>query len=91
MDRKKFQELGKICSSNSILVINNIGIFRLFTPFKATCIISVETYEIGQEVTVIAVKMSIDYKLVYIIKNKGYYHHYFVITSQARGTLKTFN
>lgn len=51
----------------------------------------VENYTIGQEVTVIAVKMSNDYKLVYVIQNKGFYHHYFMIISKATAIQTTFN
>lgn len=91
MDKNNLKELNKICSSNSILVINYNGIYRLFTPFKATCIIGVGIYVIGQEVTVVAVKMSQDFKLVYIIQNKAYFHHYFVIISKPRVTQTSFN
>ena len=86
MDKNNLKELSKICSPNSILVLNDKGIYRLFTPFKATCIIEVGIYVIGQEVTIIAVKMSQDFKLIYIIRDKGYFHHYFVINSRLRDT-----
>ena len=91
MDKNNLKELSKVCSNNSILVINNFGIYRVFCPFKAVCIQEVQSYTIGQEITVIAVKMSNDYKLVYIIQNKGYYHHYFMIISKPSATLTTFN
>lgn len=91
MDKNKFQELSKICSNNSILVINHIGIFRLFTPFEVICITKVESLVIGQYVTVISVKMSPDYKLVYIIQNKAFYHHYFTIASKPVATQTGFN
>lgn len=91
MEKNTFQELSKLCSANSILVINSTGIYRLFTPFKATCIIEVGIHVIGQEVTVIAVKMSPEYKLIYIIQNKAYFHHYFVIISKPRDIQSGFN
>lgn len=91
MDKNNLKELSKICSPNSILVLNNKGIFRLFVPFKATCIIGVGIYAIGQEVTVIAVKMSSEYKLIYVIQNKAYFHHYFVIVSKPRASQTGFN
>ena len=73
--------------NNSILVINKSGaIYRVFCPFKAVVIQKVESYAIGQEVTVIAVKMSNNYKLVYIIQNKGYYHNYFMIITKPPAT-----
>ena len=80
MDEQKINsELNRTLSPNSLLVINENGIYRLFCPFKAVCIKEVELYSIGQEITVIAVKMSIDFRLVYIIAGKGYYHYYFMI------------
>lgn len=91
MDKNNIVELSKICSNNSVLVVNKLGIYRLFCPFKAVCMQEVESYTIGQEVTVIAVKMSNDYKLVYVIQNKGYYHHYFMIISKATAIQTTFN
>jgi hypothetical protein len=80
--------INKLCSNNSLLVINNKGIYRLFCPFKATCIQSVEMHSIGQEVTVFQVKMDQNYKIIYVIGNKGYYHHYFMIINEA-STLQT--
>lgn len=91
MDKNNLKELSKICSPNSILVLNNKGIYRLFVPFKATCIIEVGIHTIGQEVTIIAVKMSQDFKLIYIIQGKGYFHHYFVINSKPRAIQSGFN
>lgn len=91
MDKNNIIELSKICSNNSILVVNKLGIYRLFCPFKAVCIREVQTYTIGAEVTVIAVKMSPDYRLVYIIQNNAFYHHYFMIISKATAIQTTFN
>lgn len=91
MNKNNIIELSKICSDNSILVISKTGIYRLFCPFKATCILGVESYSAEQEITVIAVKMSPDYKLVYIIQNKAFYHHYFMIISKPTSTQTTFN
>ena len=84
MDKNKLKELSKVCSPNSILVINNTGIYRLFTPFKATCIAKVSIYIVGQEVVVNAVKMDENYKIIYSINNKFFYHRYFIITSTYR-------
>jgi hypothetical protein len=91
MNKNNIIELSKICSNNSVLVVNKLGVYRLFCPFKAVCIVGVQSYIVGQEVTVIAVKMSNDYKLVYVIQNKGYYHHYFMITSTPTAIQTTFN
>lgn len=91
MDKNNIVELSKICSNNSVLVVNKLGVYRLFCPFKAICIQEVQSYTIGQQVTVIAVKMSNDYKLVYVIQNKGFYHHYFMITSKPTAIQTSFN
>lgn len=87
MHKNDIEELGKICSNQSILVIHNSGIiYRVFCPFKAVCIKSIGIYDIEQEVTVMAVKMSNNYKLVYIIQHKGYYHHHFMIITKPPTT-----
>lgn len=91
MNQNNIIELTKLCSNNSLLVVNKQGIYRLYCPFKAVCIQEVQSYIIGQEVIVIAVKMSIDYRLVYVIKGEGYYHHYFMIISKATAVQTTFN
>jgi hypothetical protein len=91
MKSKENITIGKLCSNNSLLIINNKGIYRLFCPFKATCIQSVEMFVIGQEVVVFQVKMDSNYKIVYIIQNKGYYHHYFLITNMSPTTQTTFS
>lgn len=66
---------------NSILVVSKTGIYRLFCPFKAICIKEVASYTIGQQVTVISIKIDNSYRLIYIIQNKGFYHSYFMITN----------
>ena len=91
MNKNNLKELSRICSNNSILVINTIGIYRLFTPFKVVCIVCIEMFEVGDVLEVNAVKMSSDYKLVYIIKDKGYYHHYFIITAKPKAIHTGFN
>ncbi len=91
MNKNNLKEISKVCPRNSILVLNNAGIYRLFCPFKAVCIQKIAEYAIGQEVIVIAVKMSNDYRLVYLIQNKGFYHHYFMIISKPTSVQTTFN
>ena len=90
MNKNQTTQIGRL-GTNSILVICKEGIFRLYCPFKATCIVAVESYTIGQVVTVISVKMSPDYKLVYIIQGKGFYHSSFMITSKPDHIQTTFN
>jgi hypothetical protein len=91
--------LGSVCSGQvGSISTGQVGslsaefpIYRLFCPFKATCILEVESYVVGQEITVIAVKMSPEFKLVYIIQNKAFYHHYFMIISKPTIIQTTFN
>lgn len=64
---------------NSLLVLNSFGIYRVFCPFKAVCIKAVDCYKIGEEITVIAVKTSLNFRLVYIIQDKEYFYFYFSI------------
>lgn len=91
MNKNSMKEIGMLCGKDSILVICKQGIYRLFCPFEATCVIDVESYSIGDVVTVIAVKMSQDYKLVYIIQDKGYFHSSFVIISTPNAISTGFN
>ena len=91
MNKDQIKEIGMFCSEDSILVICKQGIYRLFCPFKATCVIAVESYSIGEVVTVIAIKMSQDYKLVYMIQDRGYYHSSFMITSEPKAIQTGFN
>ncbi len=91
MNKNYLKEFSSICDSNSILVINRHGIYRLYTPFKVTCIISVESHHVGDEVTVVGIKMSNNYKLVYLIGNKSFFHHYFIIISKPTTIQSNYN
>jgi hypothetical protein len=91
MDKDRIKQLYKICDSNSVLVVSKKGIYRLFCPFKAECIEAVDIFQIGQVVTVVAVKMTNNFRMVYIIQNKGYLHHYFMITSRPTRVQTSFN
>lgn len=90
MNKNQITQIGRL-GTNSILVVCKEGIFRLYCPFKATCITAIESYSIGQVVTVISVKMSPNQRLVYVIQGKGYYHSSFLITSKPDHIQSTFN
>ena len=81
MDDKLIDQNNKYTSSNSLLVHSKSkGLIRLFCPFNAQVIRSVDSYMVGDMVEVINVKVSRDLKLVYILNNKkGYYHYHFSI------------
>jgi hypothetical protein len=64
------------CSYNSILVLNPKGKLRqVFTPFKVKTVYdnNVQIYIVDEVMT------SEDDKLIYIICDKAYYHHHFIL------------
>ena len=66
------------CSYNSILVLNPNGKLRqVFTPFKVKTVYdnNVQTYIVDE------VMSTEDDKLIYIICDKAYYHHHFILDS----------
>jgi hypothetical protein len=73
-------------STNSLLIINKTGLKRLQCPFNAICILMIDIYLVGDQVSVIAVKTASNQRLVYIIQGKAYFHHYFVIADVGRGS-----
>jgi hypothetical protein len=79
MTPNKKDLVNELCNPNSILVISKTGIYRLSCPFKARCIEQVDFLQPEQIVSVIAVIMSKNLCLLYVVKNKAYYHHYFMI------------
>lgn len=74
------RELLKWVSSDSILVIDYKGTLRrLYCPFRAACLVTFPEIKQGEEVSVDAVKLTIEVKEVYIIKGTAYYIFYFQI------------
>jgi hypothetical protein len=76
---KRRDLVNEFCSPDSVLIVNQKGIFRVKCPFKARCIKEVDYLQPGEIVTVIAVLMAKNLCLLYVVKNKTYYHRYFVI------------
>ena len=73
-------EISRYCSPDSLLVVDRNGeLIRIHCPFRVKVIRSVGDFREGQVVSVMAVKMSPDMKMVYVIDGKAYYHHYFSI------------
>lgn len=64
------------CSYNSILVLNPNGKLRqVFTPFKVRT-----AYDNNRHIYIVdEVMTSEDDKLIYIICDKAYYHHHFIL------------
>jgi hypothetical protein len=81
MDNYEYiQELFRIVSSDSILVIDQRGqIKRIYCPFPVIVIIRVGELTPGLKVLVEAIKMTPELKDVYIIEGKAYYPVYFKV------------
>ena len=80
MGSKLIDDINKYTSSESILVhTKRRGLIRLHCPFTVEVIQAVDSFEIGEELEVVNVKVSADLDLVYIIGGTGYYHYYFSI------------
>jgi len=88
MYRNQTKKLSTHYNSGSILVISNEGIYRLFCPFKAICISKVASFIPGQTVIITAVKINSEYRLIYIIQGRAFYHSHFVIISLPNLSLK---
>jgi hypothetical protein len=74
------KELLKWVSSDSLLVIDKTGdLRRIYTPFKAICLVSFPEIKEGDKVSVEAVKLTVEVKEVFIIKGTAYYIIYFNI------------
>jgi hypothetical protein len=77
---KTLSEISKYCSVNSLLIITKEGkLIRLSCPFQVQVVKTVWAFQEGDRLTVLAVKISPDLKLVYMIKDRGYYHYCFMI------------
>ncbi len=73
-------EINRFCPTDSLLVVDRHGVLiRIHCPFRVRVTRSVGDFHTGQVVMVLAVKMSPDLKLVYVIGDKAFYHHYFCI------------
>jgi hypothetical protein len=74
------QELLKWISSDSMLVIDEKGdLRRIYTPFKAICLVTFPDIKEGERVDVDAVKLTVEIKEVFIIKGTAYYIIFFNI------------
>ena len=80
-NREYILELFKIVSTTSILVIDNKGILkRLHCPFRICAIVELPPdIALGAFYMVDSLKMTLDLKEVFIIRNKAYFIYYFKI------------
>jgi len=74
------RELLNWVSSDSLLVIDKKGLLRrIYCPFWAICLVDFPEIKKGEEVSVDAIKLTIEVKEVFIIKGTVYYIIYFKI------------
>jgi hypothetical protein len=81
LNREYILELFKIVSTTSVLVIDNKGnLKRLHCPFKVVAIVELPPdIALGAFYMVDSLKMTLELKEVYIIRNKAYFIWYFKI------------
>jgi hypothetical protein len=91
MERFHLKELSKFCDSNSILVIGKQGIYRLQCPFQVECVRDVADYLAGMVFLVDFIKMNKEFRLIYIIEGKAYFHYQFAIMDKPTYTNTTFS
>ena len=80
MDNQNLAEQLKYSSSKWLYVVtwNNI-LKQLFCPFKVIVLSQIGTLNKGQIVWVVEVKVTIELKTVFIIKEQAYYYYHFGI------------
>jgi hypothetical protein len=66
------------CDYNSVLVVNSAGkLKQVFTPFRVHVID--DSGRLGQKFIVDEVRTTKEDQLIYIINEKAYYHHNFIL------------
>lgn len=80
MNERQLQEFLKYSNSRELYVVtwNNL-LKKLFCPFKVVVIHDIGELKKGKAVMVEEVKITMELKTVYLIKNKYYYHNHFNI------------
>jgi hypothetical protein len=80
-NREYILELFKIVSTTSILIVDREGnLKRLYCPFKVVAVVELPPQiVVGASYYVEAVKMTLELKEVYIIRNRAYFIWYFKI------------
>jgi hypothetical protein len=81
MDKEQYlQELLRWVTSDSLLVIDGSGTLRrVFCPFQVVSLVDYNDINKGEEVSVDAIKLTVEIKEVYIIKGTAYYIVNFLI------------
>ena len=79
-NKRLLEEINKFCSPNSLLIIDKQGVLRrLICPFKVRVIIDTQVEKKGQEVYVLAVKISDELILLYLVDRTLYPYYFFII------------
>jgi hypothetical protein len=74
------KELLKWVSPDSLLVIDKLGALRrIYTPFKAICLVTFPDIRQGEKVSVDAIKLTVEIKEVFMVKGTAYYIIFFNI------------
>ena len=80
MTKKELAELLKYSSPREIYVITwNNALKRLFCPFRVKVLQDIGTLKKGQVVLVQEIKVTLELKTVFIIKNEAFYYYHFDI------------
>ena len=83
-NKKIIEEISRYCLPNSILIIDGKGrLRRLYCPFKVRVIKHIHYLRINDTVDVLAVKISSDLVLLYVVQQLAYPYYYFIIIDQA--------
>lgn len=80
MTKKELAELLKYSTPREIYVItwNNV-LKRVFCPFRVKVLQDIGTLKKGQIVLVQEIKVTLELKTVFIIKNEAFYYYHFDI------------
>jgi hypothetical protein len=77
-------ELLRWVSSDSLLVVDSNGdLRRIFCPFKAISLVDFPSINKGEKVSVDAIKLTVEIREVYVIKEVAYYIAYFTIIFES--------
>ena len=80
MNEKELAELLKYSSPRELYIVTWYNLLQiLFCPFKVKVLQPVDTLKKGQIVWVDEIKVTLELKTVYIIKEKAYYYYHFDI------------
>jgi len=82
LSKKTIDEINKYTSPENILVAKKTGLYRLRVPIKVKCVIPLANMKAGVLLEVMAVRLTVNNRLVYLINGKYYPYNYFMIEPQ---------